>query len=299
MPHRRYWPNKEEMEEVMPVPLGTCRYRIRHNMEDPPFIEQVEVVGAQLFYHPPAKPRWLLNTKISPYYEVPDSSNVRCRWCRLTITDFMNDFTDDLPSLQAQVPPLKWPSDTVQIVPVASPCGVLRTLSSHLSNHWTTLGPLTWEGFTDFSSPIITEKDHVRRMVPVYSFQAYYRADDTLRSLMLSADMQEEMDDGILSHMAADSRNVFMVPWGISVYYLRDEEPILLKGPIRMDHAITANGSSYIVTARGFVIEDDPSEVIKMEERRVAEIQLRKIIQKKRVFGPVPIQFSEMKRIDF
>ena len=66
-----------------------------------------------------------------------------------------------------------------------------------------------------------------------------------------------------------------------------------------MDHAITANGSSYIVTARGFVVEDDPSEVIKMEEKRVAEIQLRKIIQKKRVFKSVPIQFSEMRRIDF
>lgn len=299
MSPRRYWPNKEEMEKIMPVPLGTCRYRIRHNMEDPPFIEQAEVVGAQLFYHPPANPRWLLNTKISPYFEAHEASDVSCYWSRLTMTDFMNNFTDDLPALQAQVPPLKWPSDTVQIVPVASACGVLRTLSSHLSNHWTTLGPLTWEGFTDFSSPIITEKDHVRRMAPVYSFQTYYRADDTLRSLMLSADMQEEMDDGIISHMAADSRNVFMVPWGISVYYLRDEEPLLLKGPIRMDHAITANGSSYIVTARGFVVEDDPSKVIKMEEKRVAEVQLRRIIQKKRTFEPVPIQFSEMKRIDF
>ena len=281
----------------MPVPLGTCRYRIRHNIEDPPFIEQAEVIGAQLFYHLPANPRWLLNTKISPYFEAHEASDIRGYWYRLTMTDFMTNFTDDLPALQAQVPPFKFPSDTVRIVPVASACGALRTLSSHLSNHWTTLGPLTWEGFTDFSGPIITEKDHIRRMVPVYSFQAYYRADDTLRSLMLSADMQEEMEDGLLSRMAADSRNVFMVPWGISVYYLRDEEPILLKGPIRMDHTITANGSSYIVTARGFVVEDDPSEIIKMEEKRVAEIQLRKIIQKKRTFKTVPIQFSEMGRI--
>ncbi len=97
--------------------------------------------------------------------------------------------------------------------------------------------------------------------------------------------------------MAADSRNVFMVPWGISVYYLRDEEPILLKGPIRMDRVTTANGQSYIVTARGFVVEDDPSEVIRMEEKRVAEIQLRKIIQKQRTFKTVPIQCSEMRRI--
>lgn len=297
MSPRKYWPNKEEMEKIMPVPLGTCRYRIRHNIEDPPFIEQAEVVGAQLFYHPPANPRWLLNTRISPYFEAHETSDIRGYWCRLTMTDFMNDFTDDLPALQAQVPPFKFPSDTVQIVPVASACGVLRTLRSHLSNHWTTLGPLTWEGFTDFSSPIITEKDRVRRMVPVYSFQAYYRADDTLRSLMLSADMQEEMDDGLLSRMAADSRNVFMVPWGISVYYLRDEEPILLKGPIRMDRVTTANGQSYIVTARGFVVEDDPSEIIKMEEKRVAEIQLRKIIQKQRTFKTVPIQFSEMRKI--
>lgn len=297
MSPRKYWPNKEEMEEIIPVPLGTRRYRIRHNMEDPPFIEKAEVIGAQLFYHPPANPRWLLNTRISPYFEAHEASDIRGYWCRLTMTDFMNDFTDDLPALQAQVPPFKFPSDTVRIVPVASACGVLRTLSSHLSNHWTTLGSLTWEGFTDFSSPIITEKNHVRRMVPVYSFQTYYRADDTLRSLMLSADMQEEMEDGLLSRMAANSRNVFMVPWGISVYYLRDEEPILLKGAIRMDHTITANGSSYIVTARGFVVEDDPSEIIKMEEKRVAEIQLRKIIQKKRTFGTVPVQFSEMRRI--
>lgn len=297
MSPRKYWPNKKEMEKIMPVPLGTCRYRISHNIEDPPFIEQAEVVGAQLFYHPPANPRWLLNTRISPYFEAHEASDIRGYWCRLTMTDFMNDFTDDLPALQAQVPPFKFPSDTVRIVPVASACGVLRTLSSHLSNHWTTLGPLTWEGFTDFSSPIITEKDHIRRMAPVYSFQAYYRADDTLRSLMLSADMQDEMEDELLSRMAADSRNVFMVPWGISVYYLRDEEPILLRGPIRMDHTITANGSSYIVTARGFVVEDDPSEVIKMEEKRVAEIQLRKIIQKKRTFKTVPIQFSEMRKI--
>ena len=123
MSPRKYWPNKKEMEEIMPVPLGTRRYRIRHNIEDPPFIEQAEVVGAQLFYHPPANPRWLLNTKISPYFEAHEASDVSCYWSRLTMTDFMNNFTDDLPALQAQVPPLKWPSDTVQIVPVASARG--------------------------------------------------------------------------------------------------------------------------------------------------------------------------------
>lgn len=297
MSPRKYWPNKKEMEEIMPVPLGTCRYRIRNATGDSPYIEQGEVIGAQLFYHPPANPVWRLNIKIRPY-GINTASHTYGN--RMGVTTYLHDFTDDLQSLLDQIPPPGAHPGAIHVYPLNDFSRASYELNDHLSHKWTTLGPLTWKGFNDFCKPVITEKNRIQGMASMYGFQAYYRADDKLHTILASNDFAEGMESGVELCRSENPCNIFIAKMGIAIYYINDELPVTLRSEMRLDRIDTSDGRSYILTATGIELDEDPSDAVSENQKRVAPFYLDHCLKKRKVFQSNDcISFSDMRRIKF